>query len=168
MKKLLLISLACFIILGTLFYTWIDREVWPAMFKMKNSLQKSLLTIVLKIYWHAWILSCVVLYITLLVAFSSNNNFKKLFQPLAAFGQMALSNYLIQSLILVPYALLFNKFNNMPHFKGFILFLIVFAFQLLFSMWWLKRYRFGPFEWLLRSFTYWKWQPLRFQNHLTV
>jgi len=167
-KKLLLISLACFIILGTLFYAWIDPEVWPAMFKMKNSLQKSLLSIVLKTYWHAWILCCVVLYITILIALSSNNNFKKLFQPLAAFGQMALSNYLIQSIILVPYALLFNKFNNMPPFKGFILFLIVFAFQLLFSVWWLKRYRFGPFEWLLRSFTYWKRQPLRFQNHLTI
>ena len=167
-KKLLLISFACFIILGSLFYTWVDPVAWPAVFKMKNSVQKFLLTTALNIYWQAWIMSCVLLYITILVSLSSNNNFKKLFQPLAAFGQMALSNYLIQSIILVPYALLFNKFNNMPPSKGFILFLIVFAFQLVFSMWWLKRYTFGPFEWLLRSFTYWKRQPLGFQNHLTI
>jgi uncharacterized protein len=38
---------------------------------------------------------------------------------------------------------------------GFAIFLAVF------STWWLKRFRFGPFEWLLRSFTYWKWQPMK-------
>jgi uncharacterized protein len=119
-------------------------------------------------YWQAWIMICVLFYITILVGLSSNNHFKRWLQPLAAFGQMALSNYLIQSLILVPYALLFDKFNNTPPLQGFILFLIVFIFQLLFSVWWLKRFRFGPFEWLLRSFTYWKWQPISFQNPLTV
>ena len=33
--------------------------------------------------------------------------------------------------------------------------------QAIFSTWWLKRYNFGPFEWFLRSFTYWKWQPIK-------
>jgi uncharacterized protein len=86
---------------------------------------------------------------------------KKLLSPLAAFGQMALSNYLIQSLILVPYLLLFNKFENLPPFNGLILFLIVFALQLVFSNWWMSRYTQGPVEWLLRSLTYWKWQKIK-------
>jgi len=32
--------------------------------------------------------------------------------------------------------------------------------QLLLSPWWLARYRFGPFEWLWRSLTYWQRQPM--------
>jgi len=33
--------------------------------------------------------------------------------------------------------------------------------QFLFSTWWMSRYKMGPIEWLLRSFTYWKWQSNR-------
>ena len=33
--------------------------------------------------------------------------------------------------------------------------------QLSFSVWWLNRYRFGPFEWLWRSMTYGRRQPMR-------
>jgi uncharacterized protein len=33
--------------------------------------------------------------------------------------------------------------------------------QLLWSPWWLARFRYGPFEWLWRSLTYREWQPLR-------
>ena len=38
---------------------------------------------------------------------------------------------------------------------------VVFALLVVFSTWWLKRFRFGPFEWLWRSLTYWKLQPMR-------
>lgn len=34
--------------------------------------------------------------------------------------------------------------------------------------WWLKRHRFGPLEWLLRSGTYWRWQPIRRQANDSV
>jgi uncharacterized protein len=37
----------------------------------------------------------------------------------------------------------------------------IFLFQLVFSYVWLKRYRFGPMEWLWRSFTYKKVQPMQ-------
>jgi uncharacterized protein len=32
---------------------------------------------------------------------------------------------------------------------------------LLYCRWWLDRFRFGPFEWVWRSLTYWRLQPLR-------
>ena len=38
---------------------------------------------------------------------------------------------------------------------------IFFAIQAGFCNWWLARYRFGPMEWLWRSLSYMKWQPLR-------
>ena len=37
----------------------------------------------------------------------------------------------------------------------------LFAAQAAFSKWWLARYRLGPLEWVWRSVTYWRWQPLR-------
>jgi uncharacterized protein len=40
----------------------------------------------------------------------------------------------------------------------------VFILLVLFSTWWLKRFRFGPFEWLWRSLTYWKLQPMRVER----
>jgi uncharacterized protein len=111
--------------------------------------------------WELWMLVSVTLYITTLFSLWTSVKRRRLLNPLASFGQMALSNYLIQSIILVPYLLAFDKYNNVPPFNGFILFLIVLALQLLFSGWWMNRYLMGPFEWLLRSFTYWHWQPLK-------
>ena len=39
--------------------------------------------------------------------------------------------------------------------------LVIFAVQVAFSHWWLARFRFGPAEWLWRSLTYRKAQPMR-------
>jgi hypothetical protein len=38
---------------------------------------------------------------------------------------------------------------------------LLFAAQVVFSNWWLKRYRFGPMEWLWRGLTYGKLPPMR-------
>ncbi len=82
---------------------------------------------------------------------------------LAAVGQTALSNYLFQSLICTAifngWGLgLFASFNR----STLILFVLgVWAIQLPLSGWWVKRFRFGPAEWLWRSLTYWKVQPMR-------
>ena len=83
-------------------------------------------------------------------------------RPFVPVGQMALSNYLGQSLICTtlfyPYA--FDLWGlgiatTLP------IALVIFAFQILFSAWWLRRYRFGPAEWVWRSLTYAEAQPLR-------
>ncbi|MCC6723812.1 MAG: DUF418 domain-containing protein, partial [Saprospiraceae bacterium] len=37
----------------------------------------------------------------------------------------------------------------------------IWAFQLIVSPIWLKHYQFGPLEWMWRSLTYWKIQPMR-------
>ena len=40
----------------------------------------------------------------------------------------------------------------------------IWVFQVLFSVFWLSRYRFGPAEWVWRSLTYGKKQPMRNQS----
>lgn len=157
-RKLLFISLAATAILIPFYYFWAPENFPIIMKKLNTGWQKYLASLSVRSIWYVLTTACVALYVTILISISRSVK-ENWFRPLVAFGQMALSNYLIQSLILVPYVLLTNKFNNLPPFEGFILFLIVFALQLLFSTWWMARYKLGPFEWLLRSFTYWKWQP---------
>ncbi len=75
---------------------------------------------------------------------------------LAAVGRMALSNYLLHSLICL---LVFTGvgFGLVGHLERWGLYLVVFAiwaFQLWLSPWWLDRYRYGPAEWLWRTLTY--------------
>ncbi len=86
-----------------------------------------------------------------------------LMRALAAVGQMALTNYLMQSIIctLVFYGYGFGLWGSFTRFEliGFVL--AVWAVQIIWSPLWLRAFRFGPFEWLWRSLTYWKWQPFR-------
>jgi uncharacterized protein len=82
---------------------------------------------------------------------------------LAPVGRMALSNYLLQSLacslIFTGYGL--GLFGRVGPLAGFGLSVAIFAVQIPLSAWWLRRFRFGPAEWVLRSITYLRVQPMR-------
>ncbi len=83
---------------------------------------------------------------------------------LRAAGRMALTNYLSQSVIGV--ALLTVLLAEVDLTRSMIAIFVVgvWALQLWWSKAWLDRYRFGPAEWLWRSATYLRWQPLRRQG----
>lgn len=165
--KLLILSIIGTIIFLPLVYYWIDRFAYGVIPEISNTYLKYLFVTGVRASYQFETFFTITLYGTILVALTVYK--ERWMRPLAAFGQMALSNYLVQSLILVPYFLFFDKYNDMPPAIGFIVFLVVFAFQLVFSSWWLSNYKLGPFEWLLRSITYWSWQPIKkskpiFQN----
>ena len=88
---------------------------------------------------------------------------QRLLERFAAVGRMALTNYLMHSVILttVFYGYGLGLYGEIPRFwqMGFVVAVIVLQFGL--SSWWLARYRFGPVEWLWRSLTYWQRQPMR-------
>jgi uncharacterized protein len=75
---------------------------------------------------------------------------------LAAAGRMALTNYLTQSLIFsfIFYGYGVGLFGKVSTFTATLLGIVVFLWQLRFSRFWMKRHRFGPFEWLWRMLTY--------------
>ncbi len=81
----------------------------------------------------------------------------------SAVGRMALTNYLLHSIILttVFYGYGFGLYGEVPRLTQMLFVVLVIGFQMIFSPWWLSRYRFGPAEWLWRSLTYWKRQPMR-------
>ena len=74
---------------------------------------------------------------------------------LAAPGRMALTNYLMQSLICLG---VFYGFGlglwGLPRAQQVVFVVVVYAAQVAFSHWWLARFRYGPMEWLWRGFTY--------------
>lgn len=78
-------------------------------------------------------------------------------------GRMALSQYLLQSLVwtTVFYGYGLGLWGQVPRIWHPALVVVFFALQVVSSHWWLKHFRYGPVEWLWRCFTYWRWQPLR-------
>ncbi len=86
-------------------------------------------------------------------------------RALAAVGQMALSNYLIQTLICTTlfysFGLGLGLFSALERWQLYIVVAAIWVAQLVWSPLWLKHFRFGPFEWLWRSLTYWQRQPMR-------
>jgi len=87
----------------------------------------------------------------------------RFYRSLAATGQMALTNYLTQTLICTTlfFGHGFGLYGHVERTGQLGIVLAIWALQLLWSPWWLARYKFGPFEWLWRSLTYWKLQPMR-------
>lgn len=83
---------------------------------------------------------------------------------LAPVGRMALTNYLMQTLfhlfLFYGYAGL-GLIGRVGPSVCVVLSLAVFLFQIAFSRWWLARFRFGPMEWLWRTLTYGRRQPMR-------
>lgn len=82
---------------------------------------------------------------------------------LAPAGRMALTNYLLQSVIATTifYGYGFALFGQVGATLGLAIVFAIYALQVAWSPWWLARYRFGPMEWLWRSLTYWRFQPMR-------
>jgi uncharacterized protein len=83
-------------------------------------------------------------------------------RALAYVGQMALTNYLLQSAICATifsgYG--FGQFGRLERYQLLAVVLGVWTFELILSPIWLRFFRFGPMEWLWRSLTYWKLQPI--------
>jgi len=81
---------------------------------------------------------------------------------LAAVGRMALTNYLMQTVIATGVFYwwglgLFGTFTNAER----VTFVVgVFLAQVVFSVIWMRFFRFGPMEWLWRTLTYLRPQPL--------
>jgi uncharacterized protein len=101
-------------------------------------------------------------YLSALVLLWRNPSWRRRLSYLAPVGRMALTNYLTHSLV---YLVLFYGFGvgllgRVGATRCLAISLAVFAAQIVFSHWWLRRFRFGPAEWLWRSLTYGARQPM--------
>jgi uncharacterized protein len=89
-----------------------------------------------------------------------------LMKGLANVGQMAFTNYLMQSIIctLFFYGYGLGYFDKLRFYQTYYVVFAIWIFQLIVSSIWLRYFRFGPFEWLWRSLTYGKPQPMRIRT----
>jgi uncharacterized protein len=88
---------------------------------------------------------------------------KSAVHAVAAVGRMALTNYLMQTLLLGLFFLGWGAgmWGRLDRVGTIGVVLAIWSLQLVFSPLWLSRFRFGPVEWVWRSLTYWKPQPMR-------
>ncbi|XAM00550.1 DUF418 domain-containing protein [Phycisphaeraceae bacterium D3-23] len=89
--------------------------------------------------------------------------FAKLTYPLSCVGRMALTNYLAQTLLvtLIFYGHGLGYFAKLERPAMYAIVLGVWTLQLIWSPLWLACFRFGPMEWVWRSLTYLRLEPMR-------
>lgn len=114
----------------------------------------------LALAWTAPLLSTA--YVQLMLSWANSGVVAAPLRLLAAAGEMSLTNYLMQSLIA---GILFHGYGfalyNKYSMAGLLLVsTAIYAGQVTFSVVWLKFFRCGPAEWLLRTFA--RWQPVAF------
>ncbi|MGI8599921.1 MAG: DUF418 domain-containing protein [Chitinophagaceae bacterium] len=86
---------------------------------------------------------------------------RKFLNTLAPVGRMALTNYIMHSIIgLLFFTQLGFGISNMGPTAWTLFALCVYIFQIFTSTIWLRFFNYGPLEWLWRSATYGKWQAM--------
>ena len=91
------------------------------------------------------------------------NPTRRIYGYFSIVGRMALTNHLIQSVVLtfisygwgLGYALKLNGFQVLA------IVCILYFLQIAVSNIWLKNFTYGPLEWVWRCITYWKALPIR-------
>jgi uncharacterized protein len=101
-------------------------------------------------------------YVSGLALIFLREDWRRFLLPFAAVGRMALTDYLMQSLLctLFFYHYTTGLFGRIGPAIGLAPTVILYGAQVVFSNWWLKRYCFGPMEWLWRGMTYGKFPSM--------
>ncbi len=83
-------------------------------------------------------------------------------------GRMSLTTYVMQSVVWVPliYGYGAGLYDDIGFFYSFLLGVLFFTIQVNFSKWWMKRYHYGPMEWLWRSATFLSVQDVPMRKEL--
>jgi len=114
-----------------------------------------------RLLWHAHVWGLAVFYASSLLLLLQSRDWQRRLAPLGAVGRMALTNYLLQAVLIVPVCIAFGLFDKVTPTIGLLIALGVSALQMPASVWWLKRFQFGPAEWVWRRLTYGHPQSMR-------
>ena len=95
-------------------------------------------------------------YIAAIVLLGRLKTFRKTLTAVSYAGRLSLSNYLFQSLLSTSlfYSYGLGLYGQLSYKSGFCLVIFIYAGQLIFSKWWLERFRYGPAEYIWRWGTY--------------
>ena len=95
-------------------------------------------------------------FVALVATLWQKDLWRSLLSFLAPVGRMALTNYLLQTVICVSlfYGYGFGLFGRFGALKSTLIALTIFLFQIVISSFWLKHFAYGPIEWIWRQLTY--------------
>jgi uncharacterized protein len=115
------------------------------------------------VVWEMSVLGLCAFYVSAVALLFLRPRMRRLLSVWAPAGQMALTNYLSQTLIsqFIYYGYGLNLIGKLHPLPCLALMFALFWVQVGVSHLWLARFRFGPVEWLWRSLTYGKLQPMR-------
>jgi uncharacterized protein len=101
-------------------------------------------------------------YLGVLLRWSASGWFPWLQARFRAVGRMALTNYLLQSVLcgLVFYGYGLGLFDRVNRIQALLVVAGVWLFELVFSSVWLRFFTMGPVEWLWRGLAAWQFKPL--------
>ncbi len=105
-------------------------------------------------------------YVAALMILCKSGSLRRLTRRLAAVGQTALSNYVLQSVVcsFVFTGYGFGLYGRLERYQLYYVVAGCWALSLAASPLWLRHYQFGPLEWCWRSLTYWQRQPMRLRR----
>lgn len=100
-------------------------------------------------------------YLSTIALLTMDVTWKRRLAPLASVGRMALTNYVLQSVICSTlfYGYGLGLYEKLGLAEGFLLSLLIFSMQVPLSVWWFEHFQYGPLEWLWRCLTYGKRPP---------
>ena len=148
-KKAIKRALLIIFLLGIALYFIMDK-IGASSF---SGTQKMLFNDLLKSYYN---LACTFVILTTFTLFCLKVKNSGFINNLAVYGRMSLSNYVFQALfgVILFYGFGFGMFKHMGAAWSLIAGAVFFIIQVQISKYWLKKYYYGPLEWLWRAFTF--------------
>lgn len=151
----------------------VGLEMWDYFNGIKAWQHYSAMTnAMISIVWNLGIIVLTMAYIAGLILLLEYMNWKKRLSFFGTVGRLGLTNY---GLHLFANLLIFENVNlflgldgKVGHIYRLPIAILVYVVLYFFSSWWLRHFEMGPFEWLWRSMTYWKWQPMRKKDEMSV
>ncbi|HEX8174650.1 MAG TPA: DUF418 domain-containing protein [Pyrinomonadaceae bacterium] len=109
-------------------------------------------------------------FIALVATLWQRASWRRLLAFLAPVGRMALTNYLLQTVIcvLIFYGYGFGQFGKVGALSATLIALAIFLFQIIVSAFWLRYFSYGPMEWIWRQLTYRQRLDLRLKRNPSV
>jgi len=124
--------------------------------------------ILIPLPWEIGVIFIAMAYIASITLLVQNPAWQKQLSFFSIVGRLGLTNYILH---LFAFMLIFDKVSWFWGMEGkigclyrFLLAIPVYGVLYLFSRWWLNHFKQGPFEWLWRSLTYLKLQPMKNQS----
>ncbi len=136
---------------------WIYRDIWidpPA----------PILALLLRdLLWAYGATALSLSYAAAIILLAQREGWKRIVSPLGAVGRLALTVYLTQSIMfgMLFYGFAFGQYYKVGPAGTFGYAIVFFGVQIVACAWWVRRFRFGPTEWVWRSLTYMRVQPFR-------